>query len=66
MLVRLQRNQAGRIAYIEGIAKQAAGLGGSGVAKPLRMCDAQELRVLVQALSVNNARRKKAGAKASA
>lgn len=49
-----------QIAYVEGIAKQAAGLGGGNTAKPLRMCDAQELRILVQALSVHNRRHGKA------
>jgi len=58
--------RGGQIVYIEGIAKQAAGLGGTGVAKSLRMCDAQELRVLVQALSVHNARRKKTTPKVAA
>lgn len=54
--------RGGQIAYIEGIAKQAAGLKGPGTRKPLRMCDATELRVLVQALSVHNRRHGKASA----
>jgi len=54
-----------QIAYIEGIAKQAAGIKGGSVAKPLRLCDSAELRVLVQALSVYNARRRKASQEAT-
>jgi hypothetical protein len=52
--------RGGQIAYIEGIAKQAAGLKGASAHKPLRMCDAAELRILVQALSVYVKRQKKA------
>lgn len=55
--------RGGQIAYIEGIAKQAGGLNADGarkIRKPLRMCDAAELRVLVQALSVYNRRNKAA------
>lgn len=51
-----------QIGYIEGIAKQSAGLKGGSVAKPLRLCDAAELRVLVQALSVYVRRQGKASA----
>ena len=56
--------RGGQVAYVEGIAKQSAGLGGCGVSKPLRMCDSQELRILVQALSVHNSRRAKSANKA--
>ena len=53
--------RGGQIAYLEGIAKQAGGLGARKIAKPLRMCDASELRVIVQALSVYIRRHAKAG-----
>ncbi len=61
--------RGGQIAYLEGIAKQAGALnpdGASKIAKPLRMCDASELRIIVQALSVHIRRQDKRAAQPTA
>lgn len=46
-----------QVAYVEGIARQMAGLAGSpAISKPLRACDESELLRIVQALVIHRAR----------